>query len=154
MDRYRIQPRFSFRQAFFDPGRHGERLDAVIAAARATLEADPNAFVGDATMLPARDTDVDLQQIARAFGQDFADALDGAPVGEWAGPLRSGFGAHLVLIESREDGREPDLDEVRVEVERDFLGSRIDETRDAFYEALREGYTVRVEREVEEAGGE
>jgi hypothetical protein len=154
MDIYRVPPKFTFRQVFFDPGRHGDEVDAVIAAARATLESDPGAFVGDATMLPAREQNVDGSQVARAFGMEFAAALEAAETGAWVGPLRSGFGLHLVYVEAREEGREPALDEVRSAVERDFIAERINDTRDAFYEALRQRYTVRVEREAAEAGGQ
>ena len=150
MDLYRIQPRLTFRQVFFDPDRHGEELEGVVAAALETLKSDSAAFVGDSTMLPAREEDVDASRIARSFGQEFADALGSMEAGQWVGPLRSGFGVHLVLVESRVDGREPTLDEVRSAVERDFLGRRINETRDTFYAALRERYTVRVIRD--EAG--
>ncbi len=144
--RYRVRPSYSFRQVFFDAERHGERLDAVIGAAGRRLGADPNAVAGDATMLPSREASVDATQIARTFGTEFAAALDAATPGEWYGPIRSGFGWHLVLIEARTEGRDPDLSEVRAAVERDYLADRIAATKDAFYEEVRKTYTVRIER--------
>ena len=37
-DDYQIEPTYSLRQVFFDPARHGDKLDADIAAARRALE--------------------------------------------------------------------------------------------------------------------
>jgi parvulin-like peptidyl-prolyl isomerase len=79
---------------------------------------------------------------------EFAAAIESATPGEWFGPVRSGFGLHLVLIEDFQAGREPPLDEVRQAVERDYLAARITETKDAFYEELRKRYTVRIEAEM------
>ena len=146
MEQYRIEPTLTFRQVYFDPDRHGDAVEDVIESARQRLEDDADAAVGETTLLPARQTSVRPSLVARSFGQAFAEAIADAESGVWFGPVRSGFGLHLVLVESREEGREPRLEEVRNAVERDLLAQRIDDSRNAFYKALRERYTVRVER--------
>lgn len=152
MSLYQVPPRFSLRQVFFDPEQHGGRIDDVIATALTRLANDPEQVGGDVTMLPERLAEVDSRQVSRTFGMEFAEALESATPGEWFGPIRSGFGLHLVLIDDFEEGREPPLAEVRANVERDFLAARITETKDAFYEELRKRYDVRIERDASEAG--
>ena len=71
---YAIEPQYSLRQVYFDPSRHGGRLEADIAAARRDLE-QGKSVSGDSTMLlPALEAAQPFE-IARAFGSEFADAL-------------------------------------------------------------------------------
>ena len=112
-DRYRLPPRYTLRQAYFDPGRHGDGLDADIEAATLALKRDPKAKVGDPTLLPTTLDDASSDDLARTFGQRFADEVADMPDGNWAGPIVSGFGLHLVRIDSRTPGRLPQLADVR-----------------------------------------
>lgn len=145
-DDYRIEPRISLRQVYFDPGRHPE-IDAVMAHARQTLEADPAAQPGDTTLLPATIADRSQSDVERTFGRDFASTVFELPPGDWAGPVRSGFGLHLVRVASIEPGRRPALDEVRPAVERDVIAARKRQAEAAFIDALRERYSVVIDRE-------
>ncbi len=52
---YRVDAIYSLRQVYFDPARHGERLDADLDAARKRL-ARGNVVEGDATMCRVRST--------------------------------------------------------------------------------------------------
>ena len=145
-DDYKISPALSFRQVYFDPLRHADQLDRVLRDAQAVLATgDESNLPGDATMLPASLQLAPTSEIARLFGKDFANALQDLRAGDWQGPIRSGYGLHFVRVEERVGGRLPALDEVRFAVERDFLSQKSRETNDAFYEALRERYTVRIE---------
>ena len=51
--------------------------------------------------------------VARAFGEDFARALDALPVGGWQGPIASPFGLHLVWVEERTPAHVPPFDQLR-----------------------------------------
>jgi hypothetical protein len=146
-DDYRLAPRLTFRQIYFNPAVHGAALDATIESA---LDSARQGQVtgGDATLLPSGLDDVSLAEVSRTFGDRFAEALSDAPVGEWTGPVASGYGLHLVLIDDRQQARVPAFDEVRAAVERDFLAKRTREVKDAFYETLRQRYTVTFEDDV------
>jgi PPIC-type PPIASE domain len=144
-DEYRIEPRYELRQVFFDPARRGPRLDADVAAARAALARGSRGAHGDATMLPDSLAAAPASEVERVFGQDFARAIAVLPVGEWKGPIASGYGVHLVEIRSRQPGRVPTLAEVRVAVERDLLRARADTSGEAFYQSLRQRYAVKIE---------
>jgi hypothetical protein len=143
-DDYRLDPRFSFRQLYFNPTVRGESLDRAIESARKALAAG-NVPDSDTTLLPAKVNDASLAEIRRAFGDGFAESLAGLSVGEWLGPVASGYGAHLVRIDQTQAARIPGFDEVRAAVERDFRANRASEFRDAFYDTLRQRYTVTYE---------
>ena len=85
-------------------------------------------------------------EIARVFGDGFAQAVAGLEPGRWSGPVRSSYGLHVVHVSERTAGRLRPLAEVRDEVQREWLTARRKELADARYRALREGYTVVIER--------
>lgn len=148
-DDYRAPPRYTLRQVYFDPQKHGASLERDIAQARASLQRDPGARVGDTAMLPSALSDASAEEVARTFGQPFAQSLASIPDGRWSGPVTSGFGVHLVRIDSRTPARVPALAEVRRDVERDLLRERTRKANEAFYDALRKRYTVRIEADLD-----
>jgi hypothetical protein len=152
-DDYRIAPGYTLQQVYFDPRRHGEQLDSDIAAATSALQRDPQARVGDPTMLPTTLNQTSADEVTRAFGQRFSDALAPLPDGRWAGPVVSGFGVHLVRIDARTSARVPTLAEVRPAVERDLLNARSSQASEDFYRALRKRYTVKIEADLDSIGG-
>lgn len=144
-DYFRIEPRISFRQLYLNPD---QRADPVGDAGRllASLDegADPAAS-GDLSLLPFELTLASTSEIARTFGREFADELSQMPPGGWHGPVYSGLGVHLVRVTEREEGRLPELAEVRPIVEREWLAKRRQELKDLSYERLRQGYEIVVE---------
>lgn len=143
---YALPPVFDYQQVMFDPVRHGASLDAELASALAALNAgaDP-AKLGDSSLLPARGTAIPLDRLVREYGDEFANAVAALPVGLWQGPVRSGFGVHLVRIDNRIEARPVSLAEVRAAVERDWENERRRSTREAFYQALKKTYDIRIE---------
>jgi hypothetical protein len=147
-DRYAAPARYDLRQVLFDPARRGERFESDLDAALRALErepvADPAAF-GDVTLLPAELRGVTRADVAAQLGEELAAALNDAPRGRWFGPVRSGYGAHLVRVELREPPKAAVLADVRGTVERDVQYARSEAASDALYERLRARYTVRIE---------
>mgnify|MGYP003498657830 FL=1 len=124
-DAFRVPPVLDFEQVLFDPSAHGEALDAAIATALAALEGGATAASqGRGSMLPSLVEKQPLDLVARDFGEDFAKALEGAPVGQWTGPVRSGFGLHLVRVNTRTPAYVPGLDEARKAVTREWENER------------------------------
>ena len=141
---YQIEPTYSLRQVFFDPARHGDKLDADIVAAHRALESG-KLVEGDTTLLPHEMNAARASEVARFFGNEFVEGLRTAAVGRWHGPLRSDFGVHLVELSKRQNGGRATLNDVRAEVERDFLNARAEDAKAAVYEKLRANYRVRFE---------
>jgi len=148
-DRYAAPALFDFRQAFFSPASHGERLDADIGEALRTLGAAAHvdaAALGDASLLPPSLRGVTTADVAAQFGDEFAAALGAAPTGRWFGPVRSAYGLHLVRVDAREEGEAVTLAAVRDAVERDLRDARARAASDALYARLRARYSIRIEK--------
>lgn len=143
-DNYRLDPRFSFRQVYFNPSVRGESLDAAVDTALNQL-ASGQVPAGDTTLLPAALDDAGLSEVQRTFGDRFAQSLDDLAVGRWEGPVVSGYGLHLVHVDDKQDARLPEFDEVRAAVERDYLADRTRTLKDKLYESLRQRYTITYE---------
>ena len=140
---YQIEPVYSLRQVYFDPSRHGDKLDAVVSSARRALAAGKH-ISGDTTLLPPS-MEADATEAKRVFGDEFADALKTVPAGSWQGPVSSAFGVHLVILTQHVAARPATLAEVRADVERDLNHARLQQTNAAFYDRLRAKYAVRIE---------
>ena len=143
---YMVPAFFTLQQVYIDPQRHADDLDAFVNSIRTSLDAGADArSLGDSTLLPAELMSSSSVELTRVFGTDFAVALAETSVGDWQGPIRSGYGLHFVKIDEHIAAREPQLEEVRAAVERDFLSEQSEEINEAFYAALLERYTVRIE---------
>jgi hypothetical protein len=133
-ERYAERGKVSFQQVFF-PSEDAAR------DARGT--ARPK---GAAISLPASVEAMELAEVEAVFGREFASGLSALSADEtWQGPVRSGFGWHLVRLDRRTAGSVPALDEIRERVEADWRSATIAERRQRAYEVLRAAYTVEVE---------
>jgi len=147
---FRTEPRATFAQVYLDPRKRGAALDADARRLLDRLNADGPApdlsKAGDSLMLlEARYDNIPQTDVARLFGNDFADGLFRQPVGTWSGPIGSGYGVHLVKVESLAQGGVPALDDVRPLVEREWANDRRQQLSKAFYENLRAKYKVTVQ---------
>ena len=148
---FEIEPTIALRQIYLNPQVHGERTENVAGALLETLrgaaEIDPQTL-GDPTLLPPELPLGRKEAIAQVFGEEFVSELDGATTGLWNGPVRSGFGWHLVLVTERKSGRLPALSEVRDAVTREWLNvKRIELEEQRFAEFLKR-YEVIIETQV------
>ena len=98
--------------------------------------------LGDSVLLPRDVPRSARTEVARQFGEEFAAAILKIGSGQWAGPIRSGYGVHVVQVLEREDGRLPALAEVRPLVEREFMADRRRRHLDAMYAQLLGRYHV------------
>ena len=149
-DVFRREPRITFAQVYLDPVRRkatieadAKRLLATLTSAGATLDLSK---AGDPLMLlEPRYENSTPAEAARLFGRDFAEALAKQPVGKWVGPIRSGYGLHLVKVEALVPGGAPALADVRPLVEREWANAKRQEVSKAFYDKLRAKYKVTVQ---------
>ena len=149
VDRYALPAEVAFTQVLFDPGRHGTQLETDMQAGLQRLEAgDSPEQVGDRTQLPTEVAATPVDLLARDFGDEFAQALPKLPVGQWSGPVVSGFGVHWVLVSNLTPGRPATLDEVRKAVERDWENDRRQQTKQAYYDQLRQRYDVIIDADL------
>jgi hypothetical protein len=75
---------------------------------------------GDTSMLGSVHQSVTATDLEKRFGTDFTAEVVSLTEGEWSGPVRSGFGLHVVKVYDRVPGRIPELAEVRDKVANDL----------------------------------
>lgn len=119
-----IPARVSFRQIYFNADQRGNATsadaNALLAKLKNGTQVDP-ATQGDRFMLETRFTRATERQVARTFGGSFAAALfglnsSGLNAPGWHGPLESGYGLHLVWVETYELARQPEFSSIRNDV--------------------------------------
>ncbi len=143
----------TFTHVYINIDRHGDRsfdvADEVLAKLRA--DGDPSQL-GDRFMLQRDYLRKSPAEVARHFGSQFAAEVFELEKGEWQGPVQSGYGLHLVLVDSQEEPYLPSLEDVRTLVRDEFMSFRRREVDELFYSRLREGYEITIEEEPVPAG--
>jgi PPIC-type PPIASE domain len=148
-DNFRTEPRFSLRQVHLGQQRGKVLQDDARQILDRLQAAGPDVEIrslSDSRLLPAGLEHTGLGEVARIFGDEFAAELLKAEPGRWVGPVRSGYGLHLVIVDSRDGGQLPALADVRPLVERDFMAERRKRALDAMYARLLARYPVVIER--------
>ena len=131
-ERYKKPATLSVTQVLFKEGNTApERAQQLLAQFE---KKDPSDLIlqnsGDVSMLETRVSAVSAQDLEQQFGSDFTAEVLSLPSDQWSGPIRSGFGWHIVKVFDRIPGRIPELAAIREKVENDVLY----ETRKAFEE--------------------
>jgi len=150
-DRYMVPARLSFAHIYFNPDRRGDRAEQEARTVLDTLlknGAGPGQAgdQGDRFMLEQQYSDRTVDEIAREFGRDFASRLAGMTPNQWHGPVKSGYGIHLVYITQLMPAARAAFDDVRERVRTDYLYDLRRETNDKVYRKLRDRYEITVER--------
>ena len=150
-DQYERPARVTFTQVFFNTDKRG--VDGTEQAVKAFL-ASPEAVggeprdvqqLGDATMLPSRCAECDAREIQGRFGVAFAEEVENLAPGSWHGPVVSGYGLHAVYVQDRANARLPAFDEIRQQVQADWISEQQRENTRKTYQELRLQYTVLLE---------
>jgi peptidyl-prolyl cis-trans isomerase C len=145
--RYATDPVISFDSVYVsaNDGDDLARLKAMRILAQ--LKAGGNAAkLGDPISLPRSMAAASQLSISRQYGEEFGAALVKVPKGAWSGPVASGFGLHLVRINSIDVSRKPTLAEVRQQVENDWRSVTMEQRENKTYQALLDGYDIDIER--------
>jgi hypothetical protein len=140
--RYATDARVSFDQIFLGTPQEGQ---AAAMAARLNKGASTEGL-SQPISLPSSLNRASRADIATTFGDDFADALIVGKVGQWTGPVSSGFGTHIVRISAIEPGQKPSFETVRNRVENDWRAATLTARQDKAYQTLLDAYTVRIEK--------
>ena len=154
-DSFRQEPQVSFKQVYLNSDKRGAGVEEdgremLTKLSAAGPGADPEAF-SDPNMLPKEFRLYYASDIEKLFGKSFIKDLLQVEPGKWNGPVWSSYGLHLVFVRDRIEGRDPELAEVRVEVEREWAAKRRREFKEQTYKKLRERYTVIIEEPLSSA---
>jgi len=152
-ERYRLPAVLSFSQIYLSPDKRGVGAEQAAIDLLAQLRAeDPNArdlgSYGDAIMLETSYAGQTERDVAAAFGELFAEAVTRLPIGEWQGPVSSGYGLHLVKVVEREESRVPEWREVAGRVISDMEFEAKASAKDQLYQEIAQNYEVFLDSEV------
>lgn len=147
--RYTRAARMSFRHIYFNPDQRDERLldeaNATLKTLKTTnADADVPDEYGDRFMLQLQYSQHSVDEIARKFGREFADSLVGLTPGTWQGPIKSGYGMHLVYIQARDAASVYPFPEVRERVKNDYLFELRRSRNEEVLEKLKSRYEITI----------
>lgn len=98
--------------------------------------------LGDEAFIPGALPPLSDKDLERHFGSRFVDALRGAPVEAWTGPIRSRYGHHVVFVHERGNAYLPPLAEIEDKVRQHLLQDRADEWLALRLQQLRAAYEI------------
>lgn len=145
---FREPPRLSIEHVFLSRDRRGDALAADSAALLEVLRADPEGdwqAQGDPFPLGRSFRLRSARQLGASFGPGFAPAVAELPVGVWAGPVESAYGAHLVRVTEAAPERMPTVAALHNQLRHRLLAQRREESLRRMVEDLRSQYEVYVE---------
>jgi len=139
--------RLSFRHLYFTPDRRGQHARDDAAKALARLAGQPQnaklaASLADPFMFQDYYRDRAPDYLGKEFGPQFAQAIAKLAPGSWQGPIESGFGWHLVFVDSVIPGRSPAFEEIEPDIKTAWLGEQKVQAWEKAYKAMRAKYTV------------
>jgi len=145
--RFALSPRASFRHLYFSPDRRGPRASDDAARVLAALAGKPAdwpgaAMLADPFMFQDHYGDRPADQLASVFGPAFARAVVELAPGAWRGPIESGYGWHLVRVDSITAGRIPAFEEIEADVKAEWVAAQRALAKRTAFEAMRARYDV------------
>ena len=149
-DRYQQPDRYTITHVFFDPDKRHENA---FGDAKAVLEelnsmsgrpADYSAY-GDRLLLQSVYSNRSESELGSLFGNGFAENVVGLEIGIWHGPVLSGYGTHLVMINNVTLAPQPEYEKIRERLKRDWMSEQATELSERFIDGLKSRYEVVVE---------
>ena len=143
---YRSDPRLGFKHIYFSHDRRDNSAEKDASALLSRLAGfDDNAGQpgqGDGFMLPHEFTDIGRSQLGRLFGEDFAATLFTLEPGSWQGPVRSGYGYHLVYLFHLKDAEPIPFADNKTRVTQDWQRDRYEQAKQGILEELESRYEI------------
>jgi peptidyl-prolyl cis-trans isomerase C len=144
---FALPPRLSFRHLYFSPDKRGAHARDDAAKALEELAGQPEdsplaASLADPFMFQDYYRDRAPDYLGKEFGPQFVLAVQTLPPRSWQGPVESGFGWHLVFVDTVIPGRVPAFEEIEPDVKTAWLGEQKAEAWTKAYDAMRAKYTV------------
>ena len=133
-ERFTRAPRVAFEQILLAGGAGRAAVMEICASLNGGWD---QLEVARPSLLPAALPASPPQVVDSTFGAGFFDALAGLPAGQWAGPVTSPLGRHLVRVALRQGGGLPPLAAIRERVPQDWRATRAAAVREARFAAMR-----------------
>jgi len=145
--KFALPSRVSFRHLYFSPDRRGVRAKEDAAEALTKLAGQPEdtklaTSLADPFMFQDYYRDRAPDYLGKEFGPQFALAVEKLSPGSWQGPIESGFGWHLVYVDTLVPGRVLAFEEIEGDVKTAWLSEQKAATWEQAYKDMRAKYTV------------
>jgi len=145
--KFALPSRLSFRHLYFAPDRRGTRAKDDAADALAKLAGQPEdaklaQALADPFMFQDYYRDRAPDYLGKEFGPQFALAVEKLRPGSWQGPIESGFGWHLVYVDTLVPGRVPAFEEIEGDVKTAWLSEQKATAWAKAYKDMRAKYVV------------
>ena len=140
--------KLSFKQVYFNP-KH--RTDAAADAKSVLAELNAGEVEpagGDRLLLGDSFDDTGELALAGMFGAGFAQEVFALEPGRWHGPVKSGYGFHLVFVSERTSNAQKPFETVRDAVLAEWRGAKQTELSRDYLVELRKKYGVEVDEGV------
>ncbi len=92
------------------------------------------------------------REVSQLFGRNFANKLFNVKLNVWEGPIESGYGLHLVLINEKNDSRLLEFSLVRDQVRNDLMYKRRHDINEKVYKGLNDRYDIVIEEMPKQSG--
>ncbi len=148
-DKFEIPGRISFVQIYLSTDKRGAEVEQ--DASRLLLELEKSGAdvditkFGDPFMFGQAHQQITNFDVKRLFGKAFAKKLSSLSVKQWQGPVRSGYGLHLIRIDNKTAASQPMLATVRDKVRTEWMNQQRLIVDEAFYKSLRQRYEIVIE---------
>lgn len=146
-DKFAQPSRYSFRHLYFSPDKRGKNAqeDAVKALGKIASQPESSqvaASFADQFMFQDYYRDRTPEMLAKDFGPQFSVTIEKVRRGSWQGPIESGYGWHLVYVDTVIPGRIPAFEEIEPDVKTAWLGWQRAQEWNKAYAEMRAKYTV------------
>ncbi|MGA9412350.1 MAG: peptidylprolyl isomerase [Roseobacter sp.] len=137
-ERFRRAPRVAFTQVLV-PQDGDATPEGILAQLSKGTDLQS---LGQRTLLPPNVKLSPRQAVDGTFGNGFFDAVSALEPGQWSGPVPSGFGSHIVRVETLEEGSLPSLADIRERVELDWRSEMAETLRTERFKMLQDQYVI------------
>ena len=150
-DDYMSPYSYSFYQIIFSPDQRKDPKKEALKSKEQIKNNDPSQVkgLGDRMPFPYFFEETDANELKRQLGNKFSEELEDLPVGQWLGPIQSGFGYHLVYIVDKTPPQRPEFKEVRNELIRDLEYRNQQKLDQLIFEELKKRYEIEYELDPE-----
>jgi peptidyl-prolyl cis-trans isomerase C len=144
---FALPSRYSFRHLYFSPDKRGKDAQDSAVEVLTRIAGQPEdsqlaVSLADRFMFQDYYGDRTPEAVAKEFGPQFSVALEKVKPGSWQGPIESGYGWHLVFVDSVIPGRTPALEEIEPDVKTAWLAEQKAGAWQKAYTEMRAKYTV------------
>ena len=149
-ERFKEPDLYTITHIFFDPDK---REETTLDDAKATLDtlhtldelSASYSDYGDWFMLQNYYPSRSALELRKLFGSGFVEQIVKLEPGVWHGPVLSGFGTHLVLINNVTLAPEPAFDDIKEQLKEEWMAEQVAEISEVFIDNLISRYEIVVE---------